>query len=142
MPVKKGDKVKVHFTGKTQEGDVFATSQGEDPIEFEVGSGALLPGVESAVEGMEQGEKKDVTLNPEQSFGHRHEELVISVDRSQFPEDFQPAIGLEFEIPQPDGSVAYFKILEVGEEKVKLDGNHPLAGETLTFELEVLDVGT
>jgi len=139
MPAKKGDKVKVHFTGKTTDGNVFASSQEREPLEFELGGGALLPGVEQAVEGMEKGEKKDVTLPPEESFGQRHEELIILVDRGQFPEDFQPTVGLEFEVPQPDGSSAYFKILEVGEEKVKLDGNHPLAGETLTFELELLE---
>ncbi len=140
MSAKKGDKVKVHFTGKTVDGNVFASSTEQEPLEFELGGGALLPGVEQAVEGMEKGDKKDVTLPPEESFGERHDELVIMVERSQFPEDFQPEIGLEFEVPQPDGSSAYFKVLEVGEDKVKLDGNHPLAGQTLTFELELLEI--
>lgn len=140
MPAKIGDKVKVHFTGKTHDGSIFASSHEREPLEFELGGGALLPGVEKAVEGMEKGEKKDVTLPPEQSFGYHHDELIIVVDRGQFPEDFQPSVGLEFEVPQPDGSAAYFKILEVNSEKVKLDGNHPLAGQTLTFELELLEI--
>lgn len=140
MPAKKGDKVKVHFTGKTPEGNVFASSEGRDPLEFEIGGGALLPGVESAIEGMNAGDEKAVTLSPDESFGQRHDELIIMVERSQFPEDFEPKVDLEFEIPQPDGSVAFFKILEVGEEKVKLDGNHPLAGQTLTFELKLLEI--
>ncbi len=141
MPAKKGDKVKVHFTGKTQEGSIFASSHEQEPLEFELGGGVLLPGIEDAVEGMEKGDKKDITLPPDQSFGQRHEELVIFVDKGQFPEDFEPSVGLEFEIPQPDGSYAYFKVLEIAEDKVKLDGNHPLAGETLTFELELLEIG-
>lgn len=140
MPAKKGDRVKVHFTGKTQGGDVFASSYNQEPLEFELGEGTVLPGVENAVEGMESGEKKNVTVPPEQSFGFRHDELIIMVDRSQFPEDFEPKVGLAFEVPQPDGSYAYFKVLEVGDSKVKLDGNHPLAGETLTFELELLEI--
>ncbi|MCC5832789.1 MAG: peptidylprolyl isomerase [Chlamydiales bacterium] len=140
MPAKIGDKVKIHFTGKTADGDIFATSHDREPLEFEIGGGALLPGVESAVEGMEKGEKKDVTLPPEQSFGHHHDELIILVNRSEFPENFQPSVGLEFEVPQPDGSAAYFKILEIKDEKVKLDGNHPLAGQTLKFELELLEI--
>ena len=140
MPAKKGDKVKVHFTGKTVDGNIFATSHDHEPLEFEIGGGALLPGVEKAVEGMETGEKKDVTLPPEQSFGYRHDELIILVDRSQFPDHFQPSVGLEFEVPQPDGSAAYFKVLEVSDEKVKLDGNHPLAGQTLKFELELMEI--
>lgn len=140
MGAKKGDKVKIHFTGKTKEGTIFASSHEREPVEFEIGRGALLPGIETAVEGMEKGERKDITLPPEQSFGQHHQELVILVERSQFPEDFQPSVGLEFEVPQPDGSYAYFKVLEVGESKVTLDGNHPLAGETLTFELELLEI--
>lgn len=140
MAAKIGDKVKVHFTGKTTDGNVFASSHDREPLEFELGGGSLLPGVEKAVEGMERGEKKDVTLPPEQSFGQRHDELIILVDRAQFPDDFQPVAGLEFEVPQPDGSLAYFKILEVNADKVKLDGNHPLAGQTLMFELELLEI--
>lgn len=137
---KRGDRVKVHFTGKTHEGDVFASSHEREPLEFEIGGGLLLAGVESAVEGMKMGDKKAVTLSPEQSFGYRHNELVIQVDRAQFPEDFEPFVGLEFEVPQPDGTAAYFKVLEVDERRVKLDGNHPLAGQTITFELELLEI--
>ncbi len=121
------------------DGEVFATSYGNDPLEFELGQGAMLPGVEEAVEGMATGEKKEVKLPPEVGFGHHQDELILMVERSQFPEDFTPEVGMEFQVPQPDGSVAFFKVLEVHESEVKLDANHPLAGETLIFELELLD---
>ncbi len=141
MAAKRGDRVKIHFTGKTTEGQVFASSYEEnEPLEFEVGQGALLPGVEHAVEGMEKGEKKNVTLSPEEGFGHHHDELIIRVDRSQFPPGFEPEVGQTLQSQQPDGSIAYLTVLEVGDSDVKLDGNHPLAGRSVTFELELLEI--
>lgn len=137
---KNGDHVKVHFTGKKQSGEIFATSQGRDPLEFQIGDGTVLPGVEKAVEGMAKGEHKTVTLGPEEGFGEQKNELILTVDRSQFPEDFEPQEGMELQVPQPDGSVVFFKILKILNDKVQLDANHPLAGEKLTFELELLEI--
>ena len=137
---KSGDKVKVHFTGKTENGEVFASSQGQEPLEFQIGDGSVLPGVEKAVQGMSQGESKTITLPPPEGFGEQNDSLILTVDRSQFPEDFEPKDGMELQVPQPDGSVVFFKILKVMEEKVQLDANHPLAGKTLSFELELLEI--
>ena len=138
--VKTGDHVKVHFTGKMENGEVFATSQNHEPLEFSVGDGTVLPGVDKAVAGMNPGEHKTVTLQPEEGFGELMDSLILTVDRSQFPEGFELQDGMELQVPQPDGSVIFFKILQIFEDKVKLDANHPLAGKKLTFELELLEV--
>lgn len=137
-----GDIVKIHFTGKTQNGDVFASSQGDEPIKFKVGGGELLPGIEKAIEGMEQGQQKIITLAPEDGFGVRQDELILLVERSQFPPDFEPQPGMELQVPQPDGSYIFFTVLEVDKDKVRLDANHPLAGKMLTFEVQLLEITT
>ena len=139
--VKSGDHVKVHFTGKMDNGDVFASSQGHEPLEFAVGDGTVLPGVDKAVNGMHLGERKTITLPPQEGFGDQMDSLILTVERSQFPEGFQMHEGMELQVPQPDGSVIFFKILQILDDKVKLDANHPLAGKELTFELELLEVG-
>lgn len=135
-----GDKVKVHFTGKMEDGEIFATSQGHAPLEFQVGDGTVLPGVDRAIEGMKMGQSKTVTLTPDEGFGSPNESLILTVERTQFPEDFEPKEGMELQVPQPDGSVVFFKILKVMSDHVQLDANHPLAGKTLTFELELLEI--
>lgn len=137
---KSGNKVKIHFTGKTDNGEVFASSQGNEPLAFEIGDGTVLPGVEKAIVGMEQGETKTVTLSPEEGFGEQSESLILTVAKSEFPSDFEPREGMELQVPQPDGAVVFFKILKVLEDSVQLDANHPLAGKTLTFELQLLEI--
>ena len=137
---KNGDQVKVHFTGKMENGEVFASSHGQRPLEFCIGDGSVLPGVDHAVHGMALGEKKVVTLPPTEGFGEQSEALILTVERSHFPEGFEPKEGMELQIPQPDGSVVFFKILKIIEDKVQLDANHPLAGKTLTFELELFEI--
>lgn len=137
---KQGDKVKIHFTGKTTSGDVFSTTQGHEPLEFTIGDGIILPGVEDAVKGMDKGERKTVSLTPEQGFGTRLDELILVVDRSQFPQDFEPEEGMELQVPQPDGSLVFFKVIEVGNHEVKLDANHPLAGFPLVFDIQLLEI--
>lgn len=139
---KTGDHVKVHFTGKMDNGEVFATSQGYEPLEFNVGDGSVLPGVDTAVVGMAKGEHKVVTLPPSDGFGEQNDSLILVVDRSHFPEGFEPQEGMELQLPQPDGGFVFLKILQIleNENKIKLDANHPLAGKTLTFELELLEI--
>lgn len=137
---KSGDHVKVHFTGKMENGEVFASSQGHEPLEFNIGDGSVLPGVDTAVVGMAKGEHKTVTLSPTEGFGEQNESLILVVDRTHFPEGFEPKEGMELQLPQPDGGVVFLKILQIMDNKVKLDANHPLAGKTLTFELELLDI--
>jgi len=138
---KSGDHVKVHFTGKMENGDIFATSQGHEPLEFNVGDGTVLPGVDKAIFGMAKGEHKTVTLQPVEGFGEKNDSLILVVDRSHFPEGFEPKEGMELQLPQPHGGVVFLKILQVlDNDQIKLDANHPLAGKTLTFELELLEI--
>jgi peptidylprolyl isomerase len=100
-----------------------------------------LPGVDLAVSGMSKGEQKTVTLSPDESFGEKNESLIMVVDRSHFPEGFEPKEGMELQLPQPNGGMVFLKILQILDDgKVKLDANHPLAGKTLTFELELLEI--
>ncbi len=139
---KSGDHVKVHFTGKMENGDIFATSKGNEPLIFNVGDGTVLPGVDKAVHGMSQGESRTVTLSPHEGFGEQNSALILVVDRSHFPEGFEPQEGMELQLPQPQGGFVFIKILEILEDnRVKLDANHPLAGKTLTFELELMEIG-
>jgi peptidylprolyl isomerase len=137
---KSGDHVKVSFIGKMENGAIFATSQGHEPLEFTIGDGSVLPGVDQAVAGMALGEHKTITLPPQEGFGEQNDSLIVTVERSHFPKDFEPQEGMELHIPQPDGSIVFFKILQILNDKVKLDANHPLAGKTLTFELELLEI--
>ncbi len=139
--VQSGDRVKVHFTGKMENGDVFASSQGHEPLEFNVGDGSVLPGVDRAVYGMGLGEKKTINLPPAEGFGEPSESLILVVDRSHFPEGFEPQEGMELQLPQPQGGVVFIRILQILENnQIKLDANHPLAGKSLVFELELLEV--
>ncbi len=138
---KQGDHVKVHFTGKMENGEIFASSQGREPLEFAVGDGTVLPGVDKAIAGMNPGDHKTVTLSPQEGFGEQTESLILTVDRSHFPEGFELHEGMELQVPQPDGSVVFFKILQILNNQVRLDANHPLAGKKLTFELDLLEVG-
>lgn len=135
-----GNNVKVHFTGRRVDGEVFATSQGNQPLEFKIGDGTVLPGLDQAVTGMILGEKKRVTLPPHEGFGEQNESLILTIEKSHFPPGFVPFEGMELKIPQTDGSVVFFKILEIFSDHIKLDANHPLAGQTLTFDLELLEI--
>ena len=137
-----GDTVKIHFTGKLEDGTVFGSTANREPLEFKLGEGGIIPGVESAVEGMNVGESKTVKVPPEQAYGPHQAELVAEVSRDRFPEGVEPKIGQKFEIPRPDeqGQVTVVRVVKVSESTVTLDANHPLAGRDLTFELELLEI--
>ena len=135
-----GDTVTVHYTGRLENGEVFADSQDHEPIELTIGDGQYIPGFEKGVVGMEVGETKTVTLPPEEAFGARLEELVVKVARSHFPEHLVPSVGQEFQIRQEDGEPLEVTVKDLDEETVTLDANHPLAGYTLTFRIQLVAV--
>jgi peptidylprolyl isomerase len=137
---KAGDRVKINFTGKLEDGSVFANTAGSEPLEFKLGEGKIIPGIESAVEGMNVGESKTVKVTPEQAYGKRRDELVEQVSRDRFPKGVEPQVGQRFELPQQAGQPMVVQVVEVSEQTVTLDGNHPLAGRDLTFELELLEI--
>lgn len=137
---KRGDTVKINFTGKLEDGTVFSSTANREPLEFELGEGKIIPGVEKAVEGMNVGESKTVEVPPEQAYGQHQAELVQEVSRDRFPKDVEPQVGQKFEIPQQQGQSMAVKVVDVSESTVTLDANHPLAGRDLTFELELLEI--
>ncbi len=138
--VKNGDTVKVHYTGKLENGEVFDSSRDRQPIEFVVGSGTLLPGIENGVIGMSVGESKTIEISPEEGFGPKHEELIVKVMRSEFPEYIVPKLGQRMQIKQPDGRVIVVTITDMDDETVTLDANHPLAGCKLFFDIELMEI--
>jgi len=134
----KGDKVTIHYTGKTQDGNVFDSSQGGDPLQFTVGSGELIPGVNNAVEGMSVGESKTVEIAPQDGYGQRQDGLEQRVARNMLPAEAKEGDPLR---AQAEGQEIIVWVKELGEEEAVLDANHPLAGKTLVFDLELVSVG-
>ena len=137
---KQGDTVKVHYTGKLEDGTVFDSSLEDDPLEFTIGEGDLIPGFEQAIVGMEPGESKIEKIPSEQAYGPYAEEMVIEIDRSYMPADFTPEVGQRLQVQQSDGEVVPVIITELNAETVTLDANHPLAGQDLIFEIQLLEI--
>ena len=136
-----GDTVRVHYTGKLDDGTVFDSSVGNDPIEFVIGDHQVIPGFEDGVAGMAIGETKTITIPFDQAYGAYDDELVLEVPRAQFPDHITPEVGEALQLQQPDGNVITVIISDVSDESVTLDANHPLAGEDLTFDLELTAIG-
>ena len=138
---KSGDSVKIHYNGTLENGEVFDSSTGSDPFEFTLGAGMVIPGFDKAVEGMEIGESKTVTIPPDEAYGFPSEELVGEINKTHLPEDIQPEIGMTLQLKAPDGNNYPVRVKAILDESILLDGNHPLAGETLTFGLELISIG-
>jgi peptidylprolyl isomerase len=138
--IKKGDKVKVEYTGKLADGKVFDTSKGRDPLSFEMGAKQIIPGFEKNVEGMKVGEEKTFTLSVEESYGPVKKELVQEIPRDKLPKEQEPQEGMMLMMKAPTGQQIPARIVKVAEDKVTLDLNHPLAGKELTFEVKVVGV--
>ena len=141
MSAESGNTVSVHYRGTLNDGTEFDSSytRGE-PIKFELGAGQMIPGFESAVNGMDVGEKKSVTLDPENAYGNRNDELVQPVPRQNFPPDFEIVVGATVQGQQQGGQPFLAKIVKEDGFTVTLDFNHPLAGENLNFEIELIEI--
>ena len=137
---KQGDTVKVHYTGKLQDGNVFDSSVNREPLQFTLGAGNMIPGFEQAVQGMNVGDKKTAEIPSEQAYGEKREDMIISVPRENVPGDIQPEVGQQLAIQQQGGQQVPVTVTEVTEEKVVLDANHPLAGKDLVFEIELVEI--
>jgi FKBP-type peptidyl-prolyl cis-trans isomerase 2 len=135
-----GDTVKVHYTGKLTDDTIFDSSLEQDPLEFTLGTGEIIPGFEEAVVGMQPGEAKTVTIISDEAYGPYREEMVLEVDRNQFPTDMAPEVGQQFEISQPDGNSTVVLVTAIQETNVVLDANHPLAGQDLTFNIQLMEI--
>lgn len=138
--IKKGDKIKVHYTGKLDDGKVFDSSREREPLEFTVGDGKIIPGFEEAVIGMQPGESKTIKIEAEKAYGPYREELVAEVEKSKFPENVKPEVGQQLQVKQENGQTIIVTVMGLTDTHVKLDANHPLAGKDLTFELELVEV--
>ncbi len=142
MEVREGDIVRVHYTGRLTSGEVFDSSEGRDPLEFEVGAGMMIEGFDQAVIGMTAGEKKTVRIAPEEGYGPRFEEMVMEFPKANLPEDLVPELGMQLTLSNPDGEQWAVTITQVTEEMITLDGNHHLAGQELEFDIELVAVET
>jgi peptidylprolyl isomerase len=138
--VEDGRTVMFHFTGTLPNGEVFASSLGESPMEVRIGAGQVIPGLESGIMGMRVGETRTFTIAPEQAYGERDEVLCQQVEKSRFPEPESLEAGMLFRVSLDEDRSVTTTIREVGEEHVLLDLNHPLAGKELTFEVECMEI--
>lgn len=137
---KSGDTVKIHYTGTLADGTQFDSSAGRDPLEFALGSGQVIPGFDQAVDGMAVGESKSITIAPDEAYGQRHDQLVQDVPKSALPDDMQPEVGMQLQSESPDGQVIQLVITAVADETITVDGNHPLAGHELKFDIELVAI--
>jgi len=138
---KSGDTVKVHYTGTLNDGSQFDSSQGRDPLEFTLGSGQVIPGFDQAVAGMAVGDNKTVTIPSGEAYGERSQEMIQQVPRSAIPDSIELEVGVMLTAQGPDGHTLNFAVMEFDDESVTVDGNHPLAGQDLTFALELVAIG-
>ncbi|WP_153770441.1 peptidylprolyl isomerase [Labrenzia sp. CE80] len=139
--VKAGDSVAIHYKGTLSDGTVFDSSEGRDPLQFTVGSGQIIPGLDKALPGMTVGEEKTVNIPSVEAYGAKDPNATQPVPRDQFPTDIPLEVGTQLQVQTPDGQLMTVSIVEVGEENVVLDANHPLAGKDLTFEFSVVSIG-
>lgn len=137
---KKGDTVKVHYTGKLENGETFDSSKDRDPLEFVIGGGNVIPGFEKGVLGMKEGASVNITIPPEEAYGERDEQFVVRVSRNEFPENITPAVGLQLQMTQPNDEPIVVMITDMSDDTITLDANHPLAGQTLFFEVELVEI--
>jgi len=139
MEAKRGDNVKVHYTGSLDDGSVFDSSEGKEPLSFAVGSGQVIAGFDEAVVGMAVGESKTVHIPAEKAYGPRNDEMVIHAPIEQVPSDLNPEIGMRLELGGMGGEVVRVVVIDITDSHVVLDANPPLAGKDLIFKIELVE---
>jgi FKBP-type peptidyl-prolyl cis-trans isomerase 2 len=137
---KKGDKVKVHYHGKLTNGDTFDSSSGREPLEFEIGSGSVIKGFDEGVSGMKVGEKKTINIPVDEAYGQRSEDMLIEFPKDRFPKDMEIKEGMQLMMSNGTGQNIPVIVTEVKDDGVILDANHPLAGEDLIFDIELIEI--
>jgi FKBP-type peptidyl-prolyl cis-trans isomerase 2 len=140
IQVSENSTVKVNYTGKLADGQVFDSSEGKEPIEFTLGQGQLIPGFEKGLIDMKLNEKKTISMPKEDAYGEINEALIQEVKKSELPQEREPKVGMGLVSKSPDGQEMNLMVIEVKEESIVIDGNHPLAGKDLTFDLEVVEI--
>ncbi len=137
---KAGNRVQIHYTGRLEDGTVFDSSVGRDPLSFTLGSGQVIAGFDAAVEGMTVGESRTTVIPPEEGYGQHRDELEIEVPRGNLPEGYTPEVGGSLQMTTSQGQLIPVRITAVGGTSVTLDANHPLAGKVLTFDIELVSI--
>ena len=137
---KSGDTVKVHYTGTLSDNTELDSSQGGEPLSFTIGQNMVIPGFENGVVGMKVGESKKVTIPADQAYGPYNNELVAAVPRSQVPPELDVSVGMVLQVRSTEGGLARAIVRDVSENEITLDLNHPLAGQDLTFEIELVEI--
>ncbi len=136
-----GDKVKVHYHGTLADGTIFDSSEGREPLEFTLGTGQVIPGFDAAVIGLSPGQSVVTTIQPDDAYGPANPEMIIEVERDRFPEDMEVEEGLELQL-SGGGQQFLVRVVAIAEDKITLDGNHPLAGEALTFKIQLESIAS
>ncbi|HSF93222.1 MAG TPA: peptidylprolyl isomerase [Paracoccaceae bacterium] len=139
--VKSGDTVRIHYTGTLENGETFDSSAGRDPLEFQVGSGQIIPGLDKELPGMSVGDKKKVSIAPAEAYGEHNPDNTQAVPREQIPADIPLEIGGSLQVQTPTGQAMVVTVASLSDEEVVLDANHPLAGKTLVFDFEIVSIG-
>ncbi len=137
---KAGDTVRINYVGTLNNGETFDSSEGRDPLEFVVGSGQIIKGLDTAIPGMAVGDKKDVNVPCDQAYGEANPDARQAVPREQIPAEIPVEVGTQLQMQTPQGQVVPVTVAEVSETEVTLDANHPLAGEDLNFAIEVVGI--
>ncbi|MCD6245823.1 FKBP-type peptidyl-prolyl cis-trans isomerase [candidate division WOR-3 bacterium] len=137
---KTGDKVQVNYTGKFDDGMIFDSSKGREPLEFTIGEHQVIPGFEDAIVGMQEGENKTIHINADDAYGKHHKELVIEVEKIRIPKDINVKLGQQLQINSENGEVINVIVTGINDTTVTLDANHPLAGKDLNFDIELVKI--
>lgn len=138
---KKDDKVKVHYTGRLEDGTVFDSSiERDEPLEFILGSGQMIPGFDKGITGMELEEEKTITIPAAEAYGEYDPARIIEIEKTQLPEGLEPQTGQKLQMQHPSGQILTVSIKEIGEDTLKLDANHELAGKDLIFDLKLMAI--
>lgn len=137
---KPGDTVRMHYSGSLADGTQFDSSEGRDPLEFTLGSGQIIPGLDKAMTGMEVGETKQVVVEPDEGYGDRDPSRIQAVPREQIPDHIPTEPGTQLQMQTPEGQTLPVVVADTSETEVTLDANHPLAGQKLTFDVELVEI--
>ena len=138
--VREGDTVKVHYTGKLEDGTVFDSSEGRNPLEFKVGGGQVIKGFEKGVTGMIVKDKKTINIPVDEAYGPHRKEMMMEVPKSEFPSDIKLEKDLKLQLQQKNGQMMVVTVAEINDSNVILDANHHLAGKPLVFDLELVEI--
>ncbi|HVI45912.1 MAG TPA: peptidylprolyl isomerase, partial [Chitinophaga sp.] len=139
--VKNGDTVKVHYHGRLTNGTTFDSSEGRPPLEFKVGAGMVIKGFENGVLDMKVGDKKTIHIPVDQAYGPKNDEMIMDFPKENMPADLNPEVGMQLQMSNPEGQVFPVRVAAISSEFITLDANHPLAGEDLVFDLELVSIG-